>query len=283
MRFERLALVLALLLGGLAPLFADDVPVDPNLVVIISDTHVGTNPNKPAYAAGPEVKFDQTVDKILAMNPRPALVLHFGDIAYNEGKPADYQMSKPIFARLDQAGIPWAAAFGNHDRRDAFWEVFPDKRGVEEFPDKLVVIAETDRAVFILLDSLDVGNVATTPDAAQLQWLDEKLQALEPAGKRVYVGAHHPIGQNGAADILKKHPNAAGYIFGHNHHWLCKTDDGLSRVGLPSTAYIPHNKYPEQERPLGFVTLVLGETEDVFTFHSRLENPRDGETFTIRF
>ncbi|MBO7678440.1 MAG: metallophosphoesterase [Thermoguttaceae bacterium] len=283
MRFKLFALALALMLRGLAPFFADDIPVDPDLVVMISDIHIGAKTNKPAYAAVVKAKLNQTLDKILAMNPRPALVLHYGDIACSNGKPADYEMVKPILSRLDEAGIPWVTAFGNHDRRDAFWEVFPEKRGVEEFPERLVTVTETDRAFFILLDSLVVGSVAANPDPEQLQWLDKKLRSLESTGKRVYVGAHHPIGQTGAADSLKKHPNAAGYIFGHNHYWHCKTVDSVPRVGLPSTAYIPHNKFPEKERPLGYVTLRLGETEDVFTFHSRLENPRDGETFTVRF
>ncbi|MBO7678656.1 MAG: metallophosphoesterase, partial [Thermoguttaceae bacterium] len=226
MLIQRLALITALLVAGLASVFADDIPVDPNLVAIISDVHVGVNPNKPDYAAVPEVKLQRVIDKILAMNPRPALVLNYGDISYNDGNKIDYEIVKPILSRLDEAGIPWVTTFGNHDLREVFWSVFPEKRGVEEFPERLVTVAETDRAFFILLDSLEVGNVSTHPDPEQLKWLDEKLTSLEPTGKRVYVGAHHLIEEFGVAEILKKHPNAAGYIFGHAHHWLCQPIDG---------------------------------------------------------
>lgn len=283
MRYYRLLLVF-ILFWGLAPIFAgenQENQVDPNLVVILSDIHVGANPNKPAYAAVPEVKLDRTVDQILAMNPRPVLVLHYGDISYNDGTKVDYEMLKPILARLDDAGIPWVTTFGNHDRRDAFWSVFPEKHGVEEFPEKLVAVAQTDRAVFILLDSLVEGNVSTLSDPAQLQWLDEKLQSLESTGKHVYVGAHHPLNRIGAAEIIKKHPNVAGFIFGHEHYWNCETVDGIPCIGLPSTAYIACNEYPEEVRPLGYVTLRLGETEDVFTFHSRLKHQQDGQNFTV--
>lgn len=278
MLIQRLALITALLAGGLASVFADDIPVDPNLVVIISDVHVGANPNKPDYAAVPEVKLQRVIDKILAMNPRPALVLNYGDISYNDGNKIDYEMVKPILSRLDEAGIPWVTTFGNHDLREVFWSVFPEKRGVEEFPERLVTVTETDRAFFILLDSLEVGNVSTHPDPAQLKWLDEKLTSLEPTGKRVYVGAHHLIEEFGVAETLKKHPNAAGYIFGHAHHWLCRPIDGIPCIGLSSTGYT----FPGDTQLPGYATLRLGQTEDVFTLHSQPGDPQDGETFTVQ-
>ena len=63
-------------------LFADSsIPLDPNIVAIFSDTHLH----------GPEtvqhvVRFNQCVAQVLAMNPRPAQLLIYGDVAFLEGK-----------------------------------------------------------------------------------------------------------------------------------------------------------------------------------------------------
>lgn len=267
-RFIGLAILLALTaaFGAFFGLNAEEPAVDENLVALISDLHVGVNEGKPDYAQDNDKKLNAVVDKILAMNPRPAAVIIYGDIAYEKGTKADYELVRPILARFDEAKIPWYPAFGNHDRRAPFAEVFPEKSANTEVAGRLVTTVKTPRADFILLDSLLEGEVATAQDPILVEWLAKKLAEEEQAGRRVYVGAHHPSDEAGLLETLEKSPAVCGYIFGHWHKWSRPEKGSVAHFCLPSTAY----KRP----PLGFMTLSLGETEDVFTL---ITNDADDE------
>lgn len=254
---------------GLFALVGDEsaVPVDENLVVLLSDIHIGVDAMKTGYAADNDLKLSAIIDKILAMNPRPAHLLIFGDLAYEKGTVADYQsLIKPLFARFDDAHIEWTAALGNHDRRAPFAEVFPEKAAGTELTGRLVSVVETPRCDFILLDSLREGSVESCLDDAQNEWLAKKLAEYEKSGKRVYVGAHHPSDEAGFLETIQNAPNVTGYIFGHWHKWSRPEIGNVEHFCLPSTAY--------REPPLGFMTLALGENEDVFTL---ITNDADDE------
>lgn len=244
--------------GAMALIGAESVPVDENLVVLISDIHIGADAMKTGYAANNDQKLSGVIDKILAMNPRPAHVLIFGDMAYEKGTLVDYKtLIKPLFDRFDEAQIEWTAAFGNHDRREPFGEVFPEKAQKTLLPGRLVSVVETPRCDFILLDTLREGSVETEADAQQVEWLAAKLAEYKASGKRVYVGSHHPADVAGFLETIQNVPNVSGYIFGHWHKWSRPEIGTVPHFCLPSTAY----KAP----PLGFMTLALGENEDVFT------------------
>ncbi|MBO5438223.1 MAG: metallophosphoesterase, partial [Thermoguttaceae bacterium] len=114
-------------------------------LVLLSDTHVGR------FA-----RYRFTVDwliecvsEITAMDPRPAHVLIYGDLSFNVGELGDYRMLREIFKPLDDAGIPWTPCMGNHDRRETFSEIFPEKAAQSLVPGHLVFKAETEYADFI--------------------------------------------------------------------------------------------------------------------------------------
>ena len=70
------------------------VAVDPNLSVFLSDIHIsGLNvKGQPTYQ---NPLLDKVLDQILAMDPRPARALVFGDVALWNGWAADYAESAP--------------------------------------------------------------------------------------------------------------------------------------------------------------------------------------------
>ena len=276
-KFSLLIVFAAAWAVGAATLPADDakkIPVDENLVALVSDPHIGVDAMKEGYAANNDQKLSAVIDRILAMNPRPGQLLILGDLAYNKGTRADYELSKPILARLDAASLPWAVLFGNHDRRAPFAEVYPDRASKTEVAGRLVTIVKTPKRDFILLDSLQEGTVGSAADEIQTKWLAETLADYEKSGKKVYVAAHHPSDEAGFAEVIAGSPAVAGYIFGHWHRWTRPEKGPVPHFCVTSCAY--------REPPLGFMTLQLGDDQDVFTLHTNDPNDEnDGKTWTL--
>ena len=262
---------------GAAALPADDagtIPTDENLVVLVSDPHIGVDAMKEGYAANNDQKLSAVIDRVLAMNPRPAQLLILGDLAYDKGTRADYELSKPILARLDAARIPWTVLFGNHDRRAPFAEVYPDRAAKTEVTGRLVTIVKTPKRDFILLDSLHEGSVGSAPDELQKKWLAETLADYQKSGKKVYVASHHPSDEAGVADVIADSPAVVGYLFGHWHRWVRPEKGPVPHFCVTSCAY--------RDPPLGFMTLRLGDEQDVFTLHTNdPKDENDGKTWTL--
>lgn len=249
LRFTRRDFLKTAALTTLLPsaVWADEkAALDENFVVIFSDTHVHPDGyQRTAFAA--------RLAALLAMNPLPANLLIYGDFAYLFGKKEDYLALREMMAPVEAAGIRWHLAFGNHDRREAFFEIFPERFSASApVPGKYVSIVETPRADFILLDSLVEGEVPGAIDDAQREWLAATLAART---KPLFVGAHHGLEETKLAELLNKSSAAAGYIHGHNHYWRTGKSAALPTLCLPSTGHWGD---------IGFVTLDLSEKEALF-------------------
>lgn len=245
---------------------AGPVRFDENLVCIISDLHLHPDWHQERY-------FAETVGQILSLNPRPRYVLCLGDIAYLTGKPEEYAAAKRYLDKLEEAGMRLALTMGNHDRRAAFAEVFPDHAAASRLPDRFVYTVETPLADFILLDSLQESPDPTTwinpgaLDERQLQWLDAELSA-HTDGKPVFVMAHHALDDLGCLrDPMFRSPSCQGYIYGHKHIWDAgwiranyRDRDVLRTLGVPSTGHWGD---------IGFVTLALESGRAVAANHEK--------------
>jgi len=233
---------------------ADRVPLDENLVALFSDTHVTQDKNNPHQKAG----LARCIRDVLALNPRPANVLFYGDLAFNHGETSDYRLLKELVKPLEDAGIRWSVCFGNHDRRTAFFSVFPERKAAAPLvPDRLVTVVKTPHADFILLDSCLEGPVNGGLDDAQRAWLKETLARTT---KPVFVGAHHPIMETGVAGLLASNAVYAAYIHGHNHTWLQRQELGVETLCLPSTGHWGD---------IGYVLVKLDAEGAVFTLRQR--------------
>ncbi len=220
-----------LLAAGISSGFADAVPLDENLVALFADLHATADKNNPHQREG----VTRCVQDVLALNPRPANVLFYGDLAFNHGETNDYRLLKDLVKPLEDAGIRWSACFGNHDRRGSFFSVFPERKSATPpVPDRLVTVVATPHADFILLDSCLEGPVNGGIDAAQRAWLQQKLGRRK---KPVFVGAHHPVKETAVADLLASASAYAGYLYGHNHRWLYQNEGGVDTLCLPSTGH----------------------------------------------
>ena len=114
-----------------------------------------------------------------------------GDCAYLKGQSGDYQQFLGLIDPIRQAGCPIHLAMGNHDDRKNFWEALPaDTDRVKEIEERQVLVVESPRADWVMLDSLDKTN--STPGILgdpQLQWLAKELD--QRTKKPVIVLVHH--------------------------------------------------------------------------------------------
>lgn len=227
-------------------------PLDENLVALFADPHATQNPTISHQREG----LSRCVREVLAGNPRPARVLFFGDLAYNHGDTNDYRMLRELVQPLEEAGIRWTACLGNHDRREAFLSVFPERREAEPLvPGRLLTVVETPHADFLFLDSCLEGPVNGGIDDAQRAWLE---RTLARASRPVFVAAHHPIAETGVAGLLASNAFCRGYIYGHKHAWQQQREGGVETLCLPSTGHWGD---------IGYVLLKLDAGEALFTLH----------------
>ncbi len=214
-------------------MFGQETPVvesrkqDRNKVVILSDAHVGVSSGqwqRDGLAA--------RIATILLMDPLPGCVLILGDMAYAHGDVADYELFKEMMAPLDAADIPWYPMMGNHDDREAFFTVFPERKS-NLVADRLVTVVKTPRSDFVLLDSLKDGKISGTLDEKQRTWLKSFLSKQK---KSTFICAHHSIYDTKLQTLLEKTPCVAGYFHGHLHSWVeTQTKKGLNCISIPST------------------------------------------------
>jgi len=244
-------MLLALVFAASAlPGVAGSVPLDENLVALFADLHVTPDPKMTHQREG----LSRRVREVLALSPRPANVLIYGDLSVDHGETNDYRTLQALVKPLEEAGIRWHACFGNHDRRAPFFAVFPERRGDKPpVPNRLVTVVATPHADFILLDSSREGPVGGELDDAQRAWLEE---ALAGSAKPVFVGAHHPVKETGVSELMARSARCAGYIYGHNHAWRQQREQGVETLCLPSTGHWGD---------IGYVLVKLAADEAVFT------------------
>ena len=234
---------------------------DEDMVILISDMHVLPNGHTPDYLT-------RVVKEILAMNPLPRNVIGLGDLANLYGHVEDYECARQLFAPLEEAGINLTLGMGNHDRRENFARVFPEKAVTTHLFDRMVFVVKTPRADFIVLDSLqespDLGKWITPGAISQVQ-MDWVLYTLRGYQKPVFVAAHHSLDETKVLPLLRDCPSCCGYLFGHEHRW--RTDSPVfqwGKRGILRTMCLPSTGYWGD---IGYVQLHLGEDRAAATLH----------------
>lgn len=199
---------------------------DENFSVFLADLHVGGANRALEYTHG---RLSRVVDEILSMKPRPKRVVCFGDIGLSYGLAADYAASKPILQRLADAGVELHITMGNHDRRSAFLEYWPEYGKNQLVPGRFTRVVSLGSADLVLLDALkgsdtradnDMGPVEGTIDPAQLKWFED---FVAKASRPFFVGSHQfrDLYIEGPSPISRaaKSRYFVGWIYGHDHSW----------------------------------------------------------------
>ena len=206
---------------------------DPNLSVFMSDIHVGSGEVKDAKdVPQPTYQnpyFKKAVDAVLAMDPLPARVVVFGDVALWIGHTKDYETSLSEFQRLRDAGIETYVTTGNHDHREPLFRAHPRQAEITPVPGRFVSVIDLGTADLLLMDSLrenekgegSWNEVSGELDPVQQYWLKEWAKK---AKRPFFIGAHHQpeevlIGKDRITSAFVECRMFAGYIHGHNHRW----------------------------------------------------------------
>jgi 3',5'-cyclic-AMP phosphodiesterase len=184
------------------------------VVAHVSDTHFGNDVQDPAGRAA------AVMDHLLAMSPRPDLLVLTGDVA-DHGLVDEYVAARTW---LDRWPRPAAVCPGNHDVRTAY----VDGLGLEPR-----AVVEHGGYRFVMLDSLVDAVAGERVDegrlgADQLAWLDHQLGASDAPA---FVCLHHPpttiglelmdpirlMDGDALAAVFDHHPHVVATLVGHAH------------------------------------------------------------------
>nr|WP_310522582.1 metallophosphoesterase [Polymorphobacter sp.] len=150
------------------------------LIAQVTDIHLGFQPDDPAELN--RKRFDDIIATLLAMDPRPDVLLATGDLT-ETGSITSYRTLKAI---CDELPFPVLPALGNHDNRANFCTVFGDVPVVDGF---VQYVAEAGPMRIVVLDTLCEGHHGGSFDAGRAAWLET---ALAESTKPTIVVLHHP-------------------------------------------------------------------------------------------
>ena len=229
--------------------------VDPDYFVLIADTHIDVDKNRENRNGDKMFEINQvTVQRIVdAEGPRPAAVIINGDAANVSGRIGEYENLVEILEPLSEADIPVFITMGNHDNRDPFFQIFPDKK--HENPPvsgRHLAIVETPNVYLFLLDTLDQVN--QTPGILgpeQLAWLDTALDQHDDKPV-IIIGHHYPwpnvdrglMDYDKFYDVILPKRHVKSYIFGHSHRWDLRMREDLRLINQPANGGNPGSGQP---------------------------------------
>ncbi len=202
----------------------------------------------------PVERFKQGLDHALAHHSDAEGIVLMGDLTHS-GSVAEYEILKSVLGDVE---LPITFMMGNHDRRDAFLQVFPDVS--LDGTGHLQSTQDIGAWHVISLDTLDGPPYPDRHHSGRLcedrlTWLSNALN--KAADKPVIIFMHHPLGDVGfpgmddiklsnADDVLgivKAHPTPVHIVAGHVH----RTISGMWS-GVPYTIF----KSPCHQQPLDF-------------------------------
>ena len=287
-QFLQLAAAEAFSFSSLAA-SADAAEVEDDLVYLLNDTHIGEK-HPPSSPVPSHLRW--VVDELVQRRRRPATVLINGDLALKDGQPGDYRHFSQLISPLRNANIDTHLTLGNHDNRDAFYDVLQEER-----PDKPPVasrhisVVKTRWANFFLLDSLQETMVTQgTIGEQQRIWLARSLDAhsTTPA---IVIAHHNPrlgggplhfpgglIDSRELWDILVSRPQVKAYIHGHIHDRSHAQHDGIHIISTPATSYVAD---PKTSTTGWTVARLTANSMAMTTRTTDAAHPWNGETKTL--
>lgn len=277
------------MLYGSGTTTAGSADSESDLVYLLNDTHIGEQ--HPESSPVPS-HLRQVVSELVDRPSKPACVLINGDLALKDGQPGDYRHFARLIAPLQKAGIDTHLTLGNHDHREAFYNVLKERRpenpAVES---RHVAVVQTPQANFFLLDSLHRTMVTPgTIGGLQLEWLATALDRF-PTKPAIVVTHHNPrLGGDplhfpgGLTDseelwkVIGPRRWVKAYIHGHIHDRSYAQHEGIHILNTPATSYVAD---PSQSTT-GWTTAKLSATGVRLTTHTTdARHPWNGESKTL--
>jgi len=212
------------------------------LIAQVTDLHLG-------FDQGNEEEFnrkrlDCTLAALVAMRPRPDLLLLTGDLAEEGDDEISYGRLREAIADLP---FPCFMTMGNHDSREPFRRVFPEAPAGD---DGFIHYAIDDWPLRILvLDTLEVGRHGGGFCETRAGWLRARL--AEAPQRPTLIVLHHPPIETGLSwmtespdaewvhrlgEIVAAQDNIVAMIAGHLHRAVIAQWAGTTLAVCPSTA-----------------------------------------------
>ena len=232
----------------------------------ITDTHIAVPP-----LAAREADLERHIDAILALDPRPDLVVHTGDAA-NSGSAEEYAVLRRLMARLP---MPWVIVPGNRDSRARMRAAFAGLPWIEKQDDvqgdaqaPLIFTVRLGPLLLIGMDSKGPRTNKGWMDKERLARLDSLL--AQAGGAPVVIAMHHPPfviaemrDSRQFADwehvraleaCLLRHPNVELIITGHTHRFARGQIAKQPAFTMPAAA---HDLRKGSARALGEAPAIL--------------------------
>lgn len=216
------------------------------LIAHLTDLHVRPH-GLPAYrTAETNMLTERAIDAVLALDPRPDLVLITGDLTDN-GLVAEYENLKRMLSRLP---MPVWLIPGNHDRRENLKQVLAGYPGLSDEPTFAQWVTDLGPIRMIGLDTVLPKSGAGRLCPERLAWLEQKL--AEDSARPTIVAMHHPAFLcglhhmdrinliEGAAEfeaIVRRNPQIVRILAGHHHRPIQALFAGTLAMVAPSVAH----------------------------------------------
>ncbi|MFG1345143.1 phosphodiesterase [Xanthobacter autotrophicus DSM 431] len=214
------------------------------LIAQLTDTHI-RRPGSLAYGVvDTAIYLAAAVDHILALDPRPDVVIVTGDLT-DFDDPAEYARFREITGRLPMPLFPLP---GNHDSSQGLLRAFPEI-AARTAGGRVNYVVEGFALRLVMLDSTVHGRPHGTLGEEGLTFLDAALSA-EPSLPAL-VCAHHPpfltgirhmdvqnlFDADALAEVLRRHPQVCAYTCGHVHRAVTTTFAGIAATIGPAPAH----------------------------------------------
>lgn len=227
--------------------------VEDDVVYLLNDTHVGEKhpPDSPVPS-----HLKQVVTEIVDRPRKPTAVIINGDLALHDGQPGDYRHFAKLIAPLQKAGVETHLTLGNHDNREAFYEVMREQQPRNPVVEaRHISVVKTRHANFFMLDSLKETMVTQgTIGESQLGWLTKALD--KNVDRPAIVVAHHNprlggdpkhfpgglIDSNELWQVLASRLHVKAYVHGHVHDRTYARHEGIHILNTPATSYVANKK-----------------------------------------
>jgi len=211
------------------------------LIAQITDLHLGFVPGDPHEPN--RRRLDETLRALVALSPRPDLLLITGDLVEHGDDDEAYVRLREAIGALPFPAFPLP---GNHDGRAAFRSAFPESPTSDGF----IQYAIDDGPVRILvLDTLEEGRHGGGFCPIRAAWLAARL--AEQPERPTLIALHHPPAESGLSwmtedpdsawvkrleDIVSAAPNVVALVAGHLHRPLVTRFAGTLLAVCPATA-----------------------------------------------
>ncbi|MGF1553605.1 MAG: phosphodiesterase [Paracoccaceae bacterium] len=219
-------------------------------ILQLTDIHL-TTPGETIGGRDPNANFEAALDHALATHPDADALVITGDLS-DWGERADYERLR---IRLDDVPIPVELCIGNHDDRDAFLSVFPERADEHGFVQRVFALPG---AVGLVLDTWWPDTHAGRYCETRLAWLDARL--AEVAAPAFLFMHHNPVPTHVAPKdrimlldaaafeaVVARHAAKVRHIFfGHCHVPLAGSLAGVPVSAPRGTNHAGFANFPEK-------------------------------------